>query len=401
MDMSMKNNVKITYTTGKNNLCFIHGLLSGRRELNNKEIEARLCANGFSKVVPPFVCVYIEPVLYGTDYSIKDEMLQSLCAFIESCLNNAIVIINDSDGIQLLIYDFSEIPDFEKLHIRMMNECDLYCFIGVGSIVDTYDNIYLSALESKRMIGFKYQYSEKGIARSDSFYDFRYYSFLRADESIERVIDCFLAGNLFEMSLKINELVSWTRNQPNISNNSIRRTLVELAFRIVNIAAYAKVNVDVILGDMDIYHWIMSQNHTEMITDWILRISAVFIDIIQDNTKKTSNKAIAKACIYIDKNLESIDLSLQSISAYVGLSSSYLSSLFKSVMGEGIKAYIANKRVQRAMFLLEKTDLRVEDIAIQTGYSRVQYFTKTFKSHIGVTPSIYRQNHKSSKGQSI
>lgn len=376
---------------------FIRSLLSCKKEMSKKEIQTRLKACTLDYLCPPFLVATIELHFFSDYYSNIDRSLEEIQKLLDDFLDKAFITITDFDDIQILFYDCIETPDFVKIRNRIVNYTKQDCFIGIGSFVNDFDKISLSATESQKMLGYRNQYVEKGFAWAEHFVDFRYFSVFDVNVYINQILDEFLAGNLFEMFKQIDEMISFIRNQPSISQNSIRRTLVDLSIRIVNVAAYSKIDVDAVIGKMDIYHWIMEQHHTEIITDWIKKISTTFIEMLRKNNSSPQNKLVANACIYIDKHLDSLELSLQTVSEFVGLTAGYFSVLFKSVMGEGIKAYIVTRRIQRSMYLLEKTNLKIADIAIQTGHSNVQYFSKTFRSHVGVPPNLYRLNKQRKK----
>ena len=54
--------------------------------------------------------------------------------------------------------------------------------------------------------------------------------------------------------------------------------------------------------------------------------------------------------------------------------------------------YVNNKRVEHALFLLNTTTMQIQAIAQHCGIPDVNYFTKTFKKHIGKTPKEYRDS---------
>ena len=45
-------------------------------------------------------------------------------------------------------------------------------------------------------------------------------------------------------------------------------------------------------------------------------------------------------------------------------------------------------------WLLEQTDLRVSDIAVQVGYENQKFFNKVFKAVLGITPREFRNSKK-------
>lgn len=53
--------------------------------------------------------------------------------------------------------------------------------------------------------------------------------------------------------------------------------------------------------------------------------------------------------------------------------------------------YLQKLRVEEAKRLLESTELPMEDISEQTGYSDTSFFRHLFKRLTGLTPGEYRQ----------
>ena len=64
---------------------------------------------------------------------------------------------------------------------------------------------------------------------------------------------------------------------------------------------------------------------------------------------------------------------------------------FKAATGSSLIEYLQNLRVEEAKRLLESTELPIEDISEQTGYSDTSFFRRLFKRLTGLTPSRYRQ----------
>lgn len=99
---------------------------------------------------------------------------------------------------------------------------------------------------------------------------------------------------------------------------------------------------------------------------------------------------------YINENLGS-DLSLGYLAEAAGVSSSYLSRIFKDSIGMNLVDYITSRRMEKAKELLEKTDLHIETIAAQVGFPTHHYFSKRFKQYYGYPPKYFRfmQQNKS------
>ncbi|MDQ8738139.1 response regulator [Paenibacillus sp. LHD-38] len=86
------------------------------------------------------------------------------------------------------------------------------------------------------------------------------------------------------------------------------------------------------------------------------------------------------------------DLSLESIAEYIGLTASYVSTLFKREVGINFIPYLHSCRVAKAQQLMnEQPKLAFDKIASQVGYDSPRHFFKVFKKYSGLTPGQYRE----------
>lgn len=112
--------------------------------------------------------------------------------------------------------------------------------------------------------------------------------------------------------------------------------------------------------------------------------------LVRKHSMKHYSPPIQKTLAYIDADLSG-DLSLRMLASIQGISSSYLSALFKKETGQTITDYVNQKRVQRASHLLKTTKLQIQTIAQHCGISDVNYFSKIFKKYTDMTPKEYRK----------
>lgn len=73
------------------------------------------------------------------------------------------------------------------------------------------------------------------------------------------------------------------------------------------------------------------------------------------------------------------------------LSSSYLCTLFKNETGLTLNQYLTDFRIEKAKKLLTDPRYKIAEISAKVGYSDGNYFGKTFKKMVGVSPSEYRE----------
>lgn len=94
---------------------------------------------------------------------------------------------------------------------------------------------------------------------------------------------------------------------------------------------------------------------------------------------------------YINSNYSDGSLSIKDISEHVHLSSSYLCTVFKTETGQTLNQYLTNFRIEKAKQMLSDPRNKINEIAAQVGYSDCNYFGKTFKKVVGLSPSEYRE----------
>ena len=74
-----------------------------------------------------------------------------------------------------------------------------------------------------------------------------------------------------------------------------------------------------------------------------------------------------------------------------GIPERTLKRRFKAATGASIIAYLQNLRVEEAKGLLEASDLAVDEISFEAGYSDPSFFRRLFKRLTGLSPSNYRK----------
>ena len=108
--------------------------------------------------------------------------------------------------------------------------------------------------------------------------------------------------------------------------------------------------------------------------------------------KLEDNPIIKKVCGYVDQNLAQ-DISLEQAAEYAGVSSFYLSKLFKEEKGETFINFITDKRLEKSRQLLAETQLSIKEITAQVGYNDQNYYSRIFKGKYGLSPKEYRKNN--------
>ena len=99
----------------------------------------------------------------------------------------------------------------------------------------------------------------------------------------------------------------------------------------------------------------------------------------------------------IENKFSEKDFSLQEASEYVNLSPQHLSRIFKKEKGVTFIDYLTSVRIRKAIELFQNDELKIYDVAEQTGYATQHYFSNVFKKNLGVSPVEYRKIIKKDK----
>lgn len=119
-----------------------------------------------------------------------------------------------------------------------------------------------------------------------------------------------------------------------------------------------------------------------------------------ENQIKASFPEVIGGCVcaedikrYVDKHYMEKML-VGDIAGYFHMDLNYISRLFKKKTGINLKDYLTEKRMEKALYLLENTDLKIYEISEASGYMDYFYFTRVFRKYTGFTPSDWRENRK-------
>lgn len=113
---------------------------------------------------------------------------------------------------------------------------------------------------------------------------------------------------------------------------------------------------------------------------------------LPEPTKEPLQEAYINAAMrYIDRNYH-LDITVDGIASYVGLTRSYLFKLFREHLGISIQDYIIRTRMQAACDFLKLPDAQVKTVAASVGYEACS-FSKMFKKVVGMPPGEYQEKN--------
>jgi AraC-like DNA-binding protein len=101
---------------------------------------------------------------------------------------------------------------------------------------------------------------------------------------------------------------------------------------------------------------------------------------------------------YVDEHcLENI--SLKDAAKVGGFSPSRFSRLFRRSVGTGFGDYLLRRRLEHAKHLLLHSQLPIQQVAVEAGFSSLSYFSQAFKRALGLNPTDFRQSGRENDGR--
>ncbi len=99
---------------------------------------------------------------------------------------------------------------------------------------------------------------------------------------------------------------------------------------------------------------------------------------------------VGKCEVWLQENFRELK-AIPQVIALSGIPERTLKRRFKAATGSSILGYLQNLRVEEAKSLLEASNLAVDEISFEAGYSDPSFFRRLFKRLTGLSPSNYRK----------
>ena len=102
---------------------------------------------------------------------------------------------------------------------------------------------------------------------------------------------------------------------------------------------------------------------------------------------------IREAISYIEGHYQE-SISVEDIARQCGLNRTYFGKIFKAEIGQPPHVFLTTYRMIKATDLLLTTKLSVADIGKSIGYENQLHFSRAFKNYYGISPMLWKREHK-------
>ena len=222
-------------------------------------------------------------------------------------------------------------------------------------------------------------YKEQNISPSRQFF------YDKESELLTKV----RTGNMQEAKALLNELIGHVLFSEGGRIETVRMHAIELTTLLSRIAMDGGARTDSIYTLNSHFLTLMTQEQNVdelcyLLQDMVERfMNAMFSE------KDKGNPYIRQALRYIADNYDQ-PLTLTMVAEKIGLSPSYFSTLFHTIVGVSFREHLCRVRVEESKRLLLSSRYSLTDIAMAVGFTDQSYYCKVFRRIMGLPPGRFR-----------
>ncbi|HEY8362294.1 MAG TPA: helix-turn-helix domain-containing protein [Tissierellaceae bacterium] len=305
--------------------------------------------------------------------------------------NKIVMLINAENELDFSMFVWEFVQEVKQYFNKSLHEIEFT--VGIGGVYSSLEEVCMSlsdaltALKHKivRGIGSIIHIEEVKSIPSNCILDYPI-------EIEKQIINFIKTGKMKETTYLLDQVI-----QRNIQDN---KTSLEVVDGLFNMLAGTAIRTiyeirssisEIFGGYRNIYKELLEKNTLEEKKRLILEIFQDIGCYIYKEKKSWNDKIITKVKEYIHNNYYKYDLSLSEVSEKVGLSPSYLSSIFKSISGYNFVDYVNMIRIEKSKDLLKHSNLKIKEISQKVGFYSPNTYIKVFKKKEGITPGQFRK----------
>lgn len=273
---------------------------------------------------------------------------------------------------------------YEIIESFIKDELDIDTFISVGSKVDNFSDIPMSYKNS--------------ISAKKNILVMGYGNVIFSDEIEENISD----SKSFKKEIEaLNKLIIEKNRDVAKSymlsifedKNLTPKNIYDISIKIV-------ILVDEVLKDFNLDNKYGSSSLSSVIVDlcseatrenierFLLSEVEDAIKVISDNTQVFS--PVVQQVVKTINTKYKDELSLKTLATKYRINSSYLGQIFSKEVGVSFSEYLNKVKNTKAKELILNTNMKINNIAKEVGYTDTSYFYRKFKKYYGVCPSTLR-----------
>ncbi len=122
-----------------------------------------------------------------------------------------------------------------------------------------------------------------------------------------------------------------------------------------------------------------------------------FLKLYRNGQHAAPNTDLIAASMHFMKENIGRKLTLQEMADYTGYTPNHFSTIFKSKTSVSPIKYFNSLKIKHACHLLTDTDMNINQICYQVGIDDCFYFSRLFKTEMGISPKQYKEQKAGKK----
>lgn len=320
------------------------------------------------------------------------ELYINIDHLVESIFENQYEVLYQFDG-QILIINAWErelnhediLARYELLKELLLRELKYDVFISIGVIVTMIDHLKDSFYSAKKLK--KYMLTQgMNIVVDEHMVSHVKFKEMNFKYEIKQINKLLIEKNIVTMKNYIERIFDNTELTPkNIYDVSIK--IVLLLDQVAEEFKVTKKYKRESLSDTIIE--LCNESTRESVKAFIISELEEFIESMNTNTIKYS--PVVQQIVNAVNERYYEELSLKTLAYQYNINSSYLGQIFNKEVGCSFSDYLNKIKNMKAKELILETNMKINDIAKEVGYTDSSYFYRKFKKFFGVSPSTLRE----------
>lgn len=189
----------------------------------------------------------------------------------------------------------------------------------------------------------------------------------------------------------LNRILVAIYNQATSDLPTVKRLIGELVLLMQRAMLECGLQPDsVLLSQYDPFARLREVDDEEALSVWTREVLEGLMDASAATEVDVRRTRIQLAIRYMRENLAE-PLQRDEVARVVGISPQHFTHLIKLFSGRSFTDMLTHLRIERAANMLQRTRLTVQTIAAECGFSEQAYFTRVFRKHFGMPPSVWRR----------
>lgn len=278
-----------------------------------------------------------------------------------------------------------ELEFFKDMQNRLESNLEVQTFFTVSKIVNGYNNLPAAYKQVKKLQ--KYLLTEGYGSCIDKDYIEK-----RKSENISIDSEMFRKMILSKDKNKVKNYLEdlFLNNVQDSSLDAIYQLSIKIGMLLQTIMDEFKLNnLKKTKNLVDIMDEVYSVEEVSVLKSMFIALSIEIIDNLH-SSESTYTPVVRQIIGEVKKDYKQ-DMNLKTLAYKFNMNTSYLGQIFQKEVGCSFSSYVNNMKNSKARELILNTNMKINDIAKEVGYTDTSYFYRKFKQCYGVSPATLRE----------